>query len=770
MNQPSGSHVSWETLFPYDEPYQNQRAAIERIGGTIDSGGFAALEAACGTGKTLIALCVALEAIRDPSTQFERAVVLTSVRQQLRAFEDDLEAINENLPDQVEPVSAMTMVGKAHLCAYTQSEPAVVGSDEIYSQCDDLREPVRDAIGSAGTVHAATPQLQEMQTLAKPDGQRSSPLSGDDWLAPYKDSIPDDDGEYCPFYAGFRQKYAGPQGHQVSGVMRPWDLLREGAESGVCPHAMMMSGISNSEILVGNLKHAFHPLTVAAMTGEIIGQETIVIVDEAHGLVEGVRDELSDELSLRTIANAVDELKDIATSESKIRGRIREVLDDTVGFETVEDVTAFLVALKERLEQETVDLLDEHDSNWHRRDHNELPEEIRSSLRDAETPQEDNISAWISLAGWQDEFGAVDDVATALEDAYEVVAEETGYSNDNSAMVTTGMQLSRWRDCDHESYFRQFYLDRRENEWGGRSGYEAHYTAKLHLRNCIPRDEIADRLEDFGAGILMSATLSPLDVYSQTIGLDKLEAEGRRVERLVYGLEYPEENRESVAVDLPKFTRNNRGANADTATQDQAEVRDQYYQTTKATVQTTDGNVLVCFPNYQEARWVADRLDRDATVSKPVRSDGSDVESEWIRNWFVEGGPKVLCTGLRGTLTEGVDYDGDALAACVVAGLPLRSLAGDYPDAIEAAYESAFGSQRSFAYAFTLPAVHKSRQALGRVIRGDTEVGVRVLADRRYASARRWDDVRDLLPAYEQDEYDPVSQSDLRDRLRSFWN
>jgi DNA excision repair protein ERCC-2 len=531
-----------------------------------------------------------------------------------------------------------------------------------------------------------------------------------------------------------------------------------------------MSGISNSEILIGNVKHAFHPLTVAAMTGEIIGQETIVIVDEAHGLVEGVRDELSDELSLRTIANAVDELKDIATSESKIRGRIREVLDDTVGFETVEDVTAFLVALKERLEQETVDLLDEHDSNWHRRDHNELPEEIRSSLRDAETPQEDNISAWIALAGWQDEFGAVDDVATALEDAYEVVAEETGYSNDNSAMVTTGMQLSRWRDCDHESYFRQFYLDRRENEWGGRSGYEAHYTAKLHLRNCIPRDEIADRLEDFGAGILMSATLSPLDVYSQTIGLDKLEAEGRRVERLVYGLEYPEENRESVAVDLPKFTRNNRGANADTATQDQAEVRDQYYQTTKATVQTTDGNVLVCFPNYQEARWVADRLDRDATVSKPVRSDGSDVESEWIRNWFVEGGPKVLCTGLRGTLTEGVDYDGDALAACVVAGLPLRSLAGDYPDAIEAAYESAFGSQRSFAYAFTLPAVHKSRQALGRVIRGDTEVGVRVLADRRYASARRWDDVRDLLPAYEQDEYDPVSQSDLRDRLRSFWN
>ena len=55
-----------------------------------------------------------------------------------------------------------------------------------------------------------------------------------------------------------------------------------------------------------------------------------------------------------------------------------------------------------------------------------------------------------------------------------------------------------------------------------------------------------------------------------------------------------------------------------------------------------------------------------------------------------------------------------------------------------------------------MPAVRKARQAVGRVIRGPDERGVRVLLDARYAR-ESWNSVREYLPKHEREEYQPVS-------------
>jgi|AntDeeMetageno50_2_1112565.scaffolds.fasta_scaffold20355_1 DNA excision repair protein ERCC-2 len=65
--------------------------------------------------------------------------------------------------------------------------------------------------------------------------------------------------------------------------------------------------------------------------------------------------------------------------------------------------------------------------------------------------------------------------------------------------------------------------------------------------------------------------------------------------------------------------------------------------------------------------------------------------------------------------------------------------------------------------------IRKTRQALGRVIRGQEEAGVRVAVDRRYASSSEWDDVREYLPPYEQNDYTPTSPESLQQQLESFW-
>jgi DNA excision repair protein ERCC-2 len=108
---------------------------------------------------------------------------------------------------------------------------------------------------------------------------------------------------------------------------------------------------------------------------------------------------------------------------------------------------------------------------------------------------------------------------------------------------------------------------------------------------------------------------------------------------------------------------------------------------------------------------------------------------------------------MRGTLTEGVDYRGDRLAAAVVCGVPIVDTSSPRTRAVRTAYDRRFGD--GFRYALAVPAVRKARQAVGRVIRGPEEVGVRVLLDERYARDS-WDSVRDLLGP-DRAEFQPVS-------------
>jgi DNA excision repair protein ERCC-2 len=257
----------------------------------------------------------------------------------------------------------------------------------------------------------------------------------------------------------------------------------------------------------------------------------------------------------------------------------------------------------------------------------------------------------------------------------------------------------------------------------------------------------------------MSATLEPLDVFREVTGLDRFESEGRPVVERTYPLAFPEENRASFAVDAPKFTYANRGAPGEgTRTR-------QLYGDLLRDIAQEPGNVLVGMPNYAEAEWAAAHLRE--RISKPVlldESSGDDATEALKREFFADGG-KVLVTSLRGTLTEGVDYRGDRLSAAVVCGVPIINTASPRTRAVRTAYDRVFGN--GFEYALTVPAVRKARQAIGRVIRGPEEVGVRVLLDARYAR-ESWDGVREHLPEAEREEFQPVSPDMLSLGLERF--
>ena len=776
--------VSWRDLFGHPEPYPEQRDGIEAALDAADDGGFLALEGACGTGKTMLALSAGLDRVRDPDSDFERVLVLTSVKQQLRQFEADLGTINENLPEAYDPVSGLTLVGKADVCPYARENRGGVDDENVYDRCEGLRERTRNLTSDGGptTADALASQARSQQV-----GIADSGSAGADYLetagepTPYRPDTEEygtgtGSTEYCPFYAQYLADLpedgdpaeAVPFDFTDRGLIDTEELVGLAASHGSCPHSVMGAVLGHVEVVIGNYYHAFDPTTSGQFTGALVDDSTFVVCDEAHMLEPRVRDLVSDGVGDRTLRDAVSELTrilqavefaDEATPSTGnddadlVRGELQE---SDVKLDELRNLRDFCESLREELDRRVKAHLDRERPGW-RAELTEL-EDHELPLRDPETPQPDEITEWAEREGFGE---AVWSRAAVVGAVVARILNEVEEEDASRAVTAVGRVLNAWYREDHESFFREVELSRTWDETERPDSWRRAYNARLSLHNCVPSRAIGDQLAEFGGGVLMSATLEPLDVFREVTGLNHLESEGRPVTTRSYGLGFPEGNRASFAVDAPKFTYGNRGEPGEGT-----ECRRMHVDAA-ATVARSPGNVLVGMPSYGEAEWMAAEL--EDRLEKPVLLDSSSTDevTEELKAEFFQGEPKALVTSIRGTLTEGVDYQGDRLAAAVVCGVPIINTASPRTRAVRTAYDREFGD--GFETALTVPAVRKARQAIGRVIRGPEEVGIRALVDARYARAS-WNSVREYLPEREREEFQPVSPDMLDFGVERFWD
>ena len=801
----------WRTIFGHEEPYDPQVDGIETAMDTARDGGYLLLEGATGTGKTMLALTAGVSLVRDPETKYERVVALTSVKQQLRQFEADIRTMNADLPEDEPAVSALTLVGKADVCPYNREGAGGIDDTNVYERCERLRERTRNLADSSDTSAAGLAEEARSQQVGIGEDAQYLETAGEP--SPYAPEMPAfEDTEFCPFYAQYladkpdegSQAEALPFDPTAHGLLDTDDLVARSTAHGTCPHSMMGLALAEVEVVVGNYYHAFDPTTVQSFTGALVDDSTFVICDEAHMLEPRVRDlvgdRAADESLRRTEAELTQVLQPLAAAESETpepRNRLgvsgpdsvagdreqstvetirAELADAEVSRGEIETTRAFVRDLREELDRRVTDHLDRVEPGWRERlaelDDAELP------LRDPEQPAVDDLTEWAEEAGYD---GGAWVRAEAVGAFVARVLDELEDEDRDRAAPGVGRTLADWYRLDHEHYFRELELERTWDDAEPPDSWRRAYNARLALHNCVPSDPIGDRLDSFGGGVLMSATLEPLEVLRAVTGLDDLD--DRPVVERTYGLHFPEGNRASFAVAAPKFTYDNRGPpprpeggdgddpptlplpDPDAAAEpDRARVRRGYVEATTA-VASGPGNVLVGMPSYAEAAWMAATL--RSTLDKPVLLDESsdDDVTEDLKAEFFAGESKVLVTSLRGTLTEGVDYQGDRLRAAVVCGVPIVNTASPRTRAVRTAYERAFGD--GFRYALTVPAVRKARQAVGRVIRGPEETGVRVLLDERYARDS-WDSVRDLVPGHEG--FRSVSPDMLSLGLERFWS
>src|SRR5213083_1028439 len=227
------------------------------------------------------------------------------------------------------------------------------------------------------------------------------------------------------------------------------------------------------------------------------------------------------------------------------------------------------------------------------------------------------------------------------------------------------------------------------------------------------------------ASVLMSGTLYPAEMYADLLGIDRSRREIR-----TYGSPFPKTNR--LLLVHPELTT--------LYAKRSAQMHDRMAHQIAAIAAAVPGNVALFFPSYElleeaHSRFLALRVGKRILVERPewtkAQRDGS---IEALRVARREGGA-VLFAVQGGSLSEGIDYEGNVLAAVVVVGLPL-SPPNVEVEALKDYYCRKFGFEKGYDYAYVFPAVNKVLQAAGRPIRSERDRAAIILLEGRLLEPR----------------------------------
>lgn len=176
------------------------------------------------------------------------------------------------------------------------------------------------------------------------------------------------------------------------------------------------------------------------------------------------------------------------------------------------------------------------------------------------------------------------------------------------------------------------------------------------------------------------------------------------------------------------------------------------------------GNYLVFAPSYQVMEQVADRCETYEDMDCIRQESGMDeAEREAFLKEFEQEHAHSLvgfCV-MGGIFSEGIDLTEDRLIGAVIIGTGLPQVCREREIVRE--YFDQKGMD-GFAYAYQYPGMNKVLQAAGRVIRTESDRGMILLMDDRFASSS----YQRLFPReWEQHAYCQVET--LTEKLQEFW-
>lgn len=275
---------------------------------------------------------------------------------------------------------------------------------------------------------------------------------------------------------------------------------------------------------------------------------------------------------------------------------------------------------------------------------------------------------------------------------------------------------------------------------------------KIKLFCLDPSHLLSEAIKRGRTAIFFSATLSPLDYFSEILG------GGTDSYKLSLPSPFEVNNRILLIADTisTKF-RNREKTYPDIA------------NCIKTVLDQKPGNYIVYFPSYKYMNEVHDVFAETYPDVNAIKqsTDMNEEDREIFLNLFrpkptnTKDGILGFCV-LGGIFSEGVDLKHEGLIGSIIVGVGLpqicfeRNIIRDY-----------FNEKNNcgYEYSYLYPGMSKVLQAAGRVIRTETDKGVIVLIDERFSN-------RSYLQLFPKEWFPNTrvgNQKDLERGLRAFW-
>ncbi|MBC1724455.1 ATP-dependent DNA helicase [Listeria seeligeri] len=288
--------------------------------------------------------------------------------------------------------------------------------------------------------------------------------------------------------------------------------------------------------------------------------------------------------------------------------------------------------------------------------------------------------------------------------------------------------------------------------------YDERYTTQITRTHsdleikqlCLdPAFLLSEKLKLGASSVLFSATLRPIDYYTNVLGGEE------DTSRMVFSSPFEQQNMHLLVAD-----------NISTKYQMRDQSLASVVEALAALIAGKKGNYLFFFPSFQYLQNVYD-LFREKYPEIVVRKQEGAMDEEQ-REAFLEafkaGNSETLvgfCV-LGGVFSEGIDLRGERLIGAAIVGVGLAQLNPE-SDLIKDYYNETIG--QGFDYAYQLPGMNKVLQAVGRVIRGESDRGVVLLIDERFSASR----YRTLFPAHWNHAKIVKNTKEITEQVTEFW-
>lgn len=218
------------------------------------------------------------------------------------------------------------------------------------------------------------------------------------------------------------------------------------------------------------------------------------------------------------------------------------------------------------------------------------------------------------------------------------------------------------------------------------------------------------------SSVLFSATLTPTDYFADVLGGGK----------------------EAIRVSLPSPFDPARACmvaatGVSTRFQDREKSVKKIASIIAATVSGKAGNYIFYFPSYEYMDMVYEAFSKRYPQVKTVRQEKTmdwKARDAFLDSFEESNSLRVGFCVLGGSFSEGVDLPGRRLIGVGIVGVGLPGISNER-NLLKEYYDDT--RESGYAYAYTYPGMNRVLQAAGRVIRRESDCGVIVLIDDRYA-------------------------------------